>query len=143
MRAVALPDPTATAGTDAPPNGAAGGAPSPAVAATATPQQPKGEQASADASVQVALRMLERALVAHGAESEKGRAITRAIISITKAFGHDEDKAQSLLPAEVRSALLAPGGPMGGPQTPNKTGAAPGGQPPAAAAPPEDAAQAA
>jgi hypothetical protein len=103
--------------------------PSPAVAPTATPQEPKGEQATADAGVQVAIRLLERAMVAHGSGSDKGKSIQRALAAITKAFGATEDQAQEIMPAEVKTALMAPSGPPGGgPQS--MAGGAPGAAPP-------------
>lgn len=96
------------------PAAAGGGPPPPGAAAPMTPQQPKGEQASADASVQVAIRMLEHSLVAHGSHSEKGKAIMTSLTHLAKAFGKDEDKAQEIMPAEVKTALMAPSGPPGG-----------------------------
>jgi hypothetical protein len=82
-----------------------------------TPQEPKGEQASADAGVMIAIRLLERALVAHGSKSEKGQAIHGCIGKLTKAFSADEDQSLSIMPAEVKTALMAPSGePGGGPQ---------------------------
>ena len=105
--------------------------PGPAVAPTATPQEPKGEQATADAGVQVAIRLLERAMVAHGSGSAKGGAIQRAIAAITKVFKTDEDQAQEIMPAEVKTALMAPSGPPGGgPQS--MAGGEPGAAPAAA-----------
>ena len=55
-----------------------------------TPQEPKGEQAQADAAVQVSIRMLEHSLVAHGSGTPKGKAIMHALSGLTKAFGKDE-----------------------------------------------------
>jgi ATP-dependent Clp protease adapter protein ClpS len=78
-----------------------------------TPQEPKGEQASADAGVQVAIRMLEHSLVAHGATTDKGKALNRVIGILAKAFGKTEDEAQQIMPAELKSALMAPGGEPG------------------------------
>lgn len=78
-----------------------------------TPQEPKGEQASADAGVQVAIRMLEHSLVAHGATSEKGKALTKCISTLARAFGKDEDQAQAIMPAELKSALMGPPGEPG------------------------------
>lgn len=85
-----------------------------------TPQQAKGDQASADAGVQVALRLLERAMVAHGSDTPKGGAIMKCIHDLTKYFAHDEDRAQSIMPAELKSALMGGTGDAG-------TAAAPGG----------------
>lgn len=102
----------------APPGGEtpAGAEPSPGAAPTMTPQEPEGEQASADAGVAVALRMLEHSLVAHGSKSEKGKALTRAISTLVHAFGKDEDQAQQIMPAELKTALMAPAGGGGVPE---------------------------
>lgn len=87
-----------------------------------TPQEPKGEQASADAGMQVAMRMIEHTLAAylqseHGSRSDKAKACMRSLEVLTKAFGKDEDQAQSIMPAELKSALLAPAGGDAGPAT--------------------------
>lgn len=114
----------------APPGGAPSPEPGPAAASTLTPEEPKGEQASADAGVMVALRMLERSLVAHGSHSAKGKAINKAITSLVTAFGKDEDNSMAIMPAEVKTALMAPAGdPGGGPQGPGGGGSM---QPPGA-----------
>jgi hypothetical protein len=89
-----------------------------------TPQEPKGEQAQADAAVAVAIRILEHSLVAHGASSPKGKAIMHALGGLTKAFGQDEDKAREVMPAELQTALMAPGG--GGAEQEPQPGAAGG-----------------
>jgi hypothetical protein len=97
-----------------------------------TPQQPKGEQATADAGIKVAVRLLERALVAHGSDSEKGGAILKSLSALGKAFGREEDQSLDIMPSEVKTALMAPAGePSGGPQTPTES---PGATPPAAMA---------
>jgi hypothetical protein len=75
-----------------------------------TPQEPKGEQAQADSAVAVAIRLLENSLVAHGSGTPKGKAIMHSLGSLTKAFGKDEDKAHEIMPAELQTALMAPGG---------------------------------
>jgi hypothetical protein len=94
-----------------------------------TPQEPKGDQAAADAEIQVAIRMLEHALVAHGSGTPKGKAIMHALSGLAKAFGKDEEHAQEIMPAELQTALMAPGGggDSGGAPAP---GGAPGGAPP-------------
>jgi hypothetical protein len=103
-------------------NGAPGAdpsTPSPAAAPTATPQQPKGEQAAADAGIQVALRFLERAVVAHGYDSKKGSSLRRAISLITAEFGGDEDRALAIMPMELKTGLMAPSdGSPAAPSTP-------------------------
>lgn len=99
-----------------------------------TPQQPKGEQASADAGVMIAIRLLERAVVAHGSESKKGRSISRAIQTLVHEFGREEDQSLEIMPAEVKTALMAPAGePGGGQQGPGGAGMPGGGMPPGAA----------
>jgi hypothetical protein len=70
------------------------------------PQAPRGDQASADAKVQVALRILEDGLVAYRSGTSKGRAIMRALSALTREFGGDEDNAQRVMPAELKSALM-------------------------------------
>jgi hypothetical protein len=90
-----------------------GGEPAPAAADTMTPQEPKGEQASASAAVQVARRMLEHSLVAYGADSKEGKAIMKAIHAITGAFAMKEDEGNQLMPAELKTALTAPAGEPG------------------------------
>jgi hypothetical protein len=81
-----------------------------------TPEEPKGEQASADAGVMVALRMLEHSLVAHGAASKKGKALTKAIHAIASEFGQSEDQSLQIMPAELKTALMAPAGGGGVPE---------------------------
>lgn len=98
-----------------------------------TPQKPKGEQAGADVGVQVALKMLERALVAHGSGTPKGKAIFKAIHGLTTEFGQEEDKSSELMPAELKTALMAPGGSAGSAPA---AGAPPPGAVPPGAAPP-------
>jgi hypothetical protein len=98
-----------------------------------TPQEPKGEQAQADSAVAVAIRLLENALVAYGSEHVKGAAILHVLPKLTKAFGKDEDKAKEIMPAELQTALMAPGG---GGEAEAGGGAPPGGAPPGGGAPP-------
>jgi len=100
-----------------PPAGGAtgGGEPSPGAAPTMTPQEPKGEQASADAQVAVARRMLEHALVAHGSHTPKGKCINKVLGMLAKDFGQTEDQAEAIMPAELKTALMAPAGEPGPP----------------------------
>jgi hypothetical protein len=80
-----------------------------------TPQQPKGEEASAHAKIQVAIRLLEEQLVALGSTSKSGKAVMKALHTLASEFGQSEDKAQAIMPAELKSALLAPAGGEAGP----------------------------
>ncbi len=91
-----------------------------------TPQKPKGQQAGASSQVNVARKLLEQALVAFGSDSEEGAAVLKAVHALAKGFARDEEQSQSLMPAELKSALLAGGGGPGGPPP----GAPPGGPPP-------------
>jgi hypothetical protein len=90
-----------------------------------TPQEPKGEQASADAGVEVAIRMLEHSLVAHTSGTDKGKALMHAISSLRKAF--KTESGEQIMPAELKAALMQPAGEPG-------PAGAPGG---AAPAPPQ------
>jgi hypothetical protein len=64
----------------------------------------------------VALRMLEHSLVAHGSTSPKGKALSKAINSIASAFGKTEDESLQIMPAELKTALMAPAGGGGVPE---------------------------
>ena len=116
-----------------PPPMAAGGPPTPGGSPAMAPQAPRGDQASADSKVQVALRIMEDALVAYRSSTSKGRAIMRALSALVKEFGGEEDNAQRVMPAELKSALMdnspgagAPPPPPGG----GGAGALPTGTPP-------------
>lgn len=105
------------AGAGAPPGGMPGQPPEapPGAAPMLTPQQPKGAQAGGDVVVQVALKLLTQALQGHAPTTPKGAVIMKAISSLTKEFAQGEDKAQELMPAELKAALSGPGGmPSGG-----------------------------
>ena len=93
-----------------------------------TPQEPKGEQASADAGVEVAIRMLEHSLVAHTSGTDKGKALMHAISSLRKAF--KTESGGQIMPAELKAALMQPAGDAN-PGAPQGDG---GGAPPAAGA---------
>jgi hypothetical protein len=92
-----------------------------------TPQEPKGEQASAGAGVEIAIRLLEHALVAYGSTSKEGKAINECLPKLAKAFSRSEDQALSIMPAELKTALMAPAG------APGPGGSTPAEAPPAAA----------
>lgn len=76
-------------------------------------------------AVQVALKLLEQSLVPFGSGSQEGGAIMKAISALTKAFGKDEEKSKELMPAELKQALMGPGG-----APPQPAGGAPPGGPP-------------
>src|ERR1700760_3105241 len=85
------------------PGGAPGGGPPPGAAPAAgpmsTPQQPKGDQAGANVDALMAQKILEKARVAFGSQSDEGAAILKAISALAKAFGKQQDKTQELMPA--------------------------------------------
>lgn len=54
--------------------------------------------------------MLERAQVAFGLQDKKGAELSKLIAGLRKLFVADEDKSMSLMPAEVKTALMQPSG---------------------------------
>jgi hypothetical protein len=107
-----------------------------------TPQAPRGDEASADAKVQLAIRALEEAAFVYGADTAKGRHIYKVIGAIVKDHGRTEEHAQAITPAEMKSVMMAntppppSGPPPGAPGAPGEgpgnlpPGASPGGGPP-------------
>lgn len=93
-----------------------------------TPEPALGEQESGKAAVAIAIKLLERALLPFGAGSTQGRCILKAITTLTKDFGMDEERSQGLGPAEMQQMAQSAGagGGTGGPPA----GAPPGGMPP-------------
>ena len=84
--------------------------------------------------MQVALRIMEDALVAYRSSTTKGKAIMRAISALVKEFGGEEENAQRVMPAELKSALMdnapGPGAPPPHPGGGAGPGALPTGAPP-------------
>lgn len=108
----------------------AGGPPTPGGSPAMAPQAPRGDQASADAKIQVALRILEDSLMAYRSTTPRGKSIMRALSALTREFGRDEDQAQRLVPAELKSALMDNTAGAGSPPPPPGAGAGPGALPP-------------
>jgi len=92
--------------------------PPPGAAGMTTPQQPKGDQASAASKIQIVRKMLEQALVSFGSDSKEGKAVMKALTSLTAAFSKSEESAGEIVPAEHKNALLQRG-PSGAPQAPS------------------------
>lgn len=95
------------------------------------PQAPRGDQASANAKIQVAIRTLEDAFGVYRSNTPQGRALMKAMSALTKEFGGEEEIAQRPMAAELKAALMdqsAGGGPPGAP--PGGPGAGPGALPP-------------
>jgi hypothetical protein len=86
----------------------------------------------------MAMRLLEDAMLAYGASSSKGRETLRALAALVKGHGRDEDRAQAIMPAELKSALMANAAPPGAQSPPGQGpgGLMPGGPPGAGAQPP-------
>lgn len=114
---------------------AQGGEPSPGGAPVSTPQAPRGDQAAADAKMQMAFRLMEDAMVAYGAQTKRGRVVLKMLHSGAGEWARDQDRAQAIMPAEIKSALMsdtggAAGGAGAGAAPPPPAGAAPPGLPP-------------
>lgn len=102
----------------------------PAGAPMMTPQPAEGEQMSAMVQIAMAMQMLQKSLPPFGAESDEGKAIMKAVESLSRAFGEQEHSARELIPAELRLLMqtlgqqtpeqqaMAGGGPAGAPQMP-------------------------
>lgn len=81
------------------------GAGGPSGAPMTTPQPAEGEQMSAMIQISMAMKMIEKSLPAFGAESSEGKAIMDAMKKLSGAFGAQDDKAQELVPAELRMLM--------------------------------------
>lgn len=93
-----------------------------------TPQKPEGKQASADAGMRVAIRLIEQAYVAYGSTTERGKACHQMLGIAGKHFGPDQ--GSEIVPAELKAALLQPAGDaQPKPGVPGAPAAAPGGAP--------------
>ena len=109
----------------------------PGAAPMMSPQKPEGQMAGARVQVLMAQKLLEQALVAFGSGEEEGSAILKAISSLVKKFGKNEDKSDEIMPSEAKQILKGIAGPgaapaPGGPSGPPGGGAPPpgGGAPP-------------
>ena len=97
-----------------------------------SPQAPRGQQAQGRTKIQLAIRTLEDSLSMVGADSEDGKAVLKAITSLVKVAGRDEERSQAILPAEMKNALLNTGSQPGSPPAPPAPGGGalpPGGAP--------------
>lgn len=111
---------------------AAGGEPAPGGAPTLSPQQPLGDETQADAQVQVAVSILQRAYIKYPFKSSKAGTLMRVLGLVSKEWGREEDASQKILPAELKNAMLADQTPPG-PGAPPAGGGGPGGGGPGAA----------
>lgn len=114
-----------------------------------SPQAPLGDETQADAQVQVAVSILQRAYIKYPFKSSKARTLMKMLNDATKEWGREEESSQRILPAELKSAMLADqstpppaapppsagggpggGGPGAGPGALPQGGGAPGMTPP-------------
>lgn len=79
----------------------AGPTPSP----MSTPQPNDGLKQAGRVDVQIARKKLEESLPKLSSESEEGRAVLKALSTLSAAFGKTEAKDEELIPAEVLSLL--------------------------------------
>lgn len=100
-----------------------------------TPQPNEGEQQAANVDISMAMDLLEKSLMAFGSESDQGKTLLTCLTGLSKTFGAQRPKSQSLVPAELKQLMSSL--PQGGGGTPEmKAMGAPGGAPPGAGAPP-------
>lgn len=86
-----------------------------------SPQAPLGDETQADAQVQVAVSILQRAYIKYPFKSSKARALMKILSEASREWGREEDASQRILPAELKSAMLSDQ------STPPSAGAPPGG----------------
>jgi hypothetical protein len=91
-----------------------------------TPQKPAGDQEAAKVKMLLVQHEMEKALASFGSSSHEGKAILKALSTIAKAFGKNEDESAELMPAMLKQALAqesGPGAPPKGAPPPPKPGA--------------------
>lgn len=114
------PTPNAAA---APGNEAPGGGP------MATPQPKEGEAQKAMVNISMCFQLLEQSLAAFGSTTPEGKAILKALHSLTAQFGKDRPKADSLIPAELMQLIQSVPGMGGGTPASQAMGGVPAAQP--------------
>ena len=103
--------------------GAGGPVPSP----MATPQPQEGVEKGARIQIQIASEMLQRELPHFPLESDEFEAVSKALATLSKAFGKSKDEDRKMFPAEIMNMVSAVGQP---PSAGAKAmGGAPGGMP--------------
>lgn len=98
------PPPVASPG-GTPPTPGPGGAPMMA------PARKEGNLAGARADIQVIVKKLTQVLQTFSPSTDEGKAVMKAIGSLTKAFGQTEGKDKELMPAEIMQAISGLAGP--------------------------------
>lgn len=98
--------PTPPAPVEEPPKPALSGAETPPMGAPMlTPEEKKGDQASAKVNVQMAMDLMQQALVAFGAESVEGKKILDVLSSLARVFGETANTSRELIPAEIMQMI--------------------------------------
>ena len=72
-----------------------------------TPEEKQGDQANAKVNVQMAMDLMQQALVTFGSESKEGKKILEVITSLARVFGETEGKTRELIPAEIMQMIQA------------------------------------
>jgi len=85
--------------------------PGPAGGPMMAPARKEGNLAGGRADIQVVVKKLTQALQTFPPTGEEGKAIMKAIGSLTKAFGDTEGKDKELMPAEIMQAVANLAGP--------------------------------
>ncbi len=111
--------------------GEAGGNMPPAGTANVSPQENEGQKMQAGAKVQMAMTLLEQALVAFGSGSEEGQSVIKSLNSLGGKFGTDREKGRELIPSEIMNLVGdLPGRAGGSPMAPPGGGMSPAAMPP-------------
>jgi hypothetical protein len=76
-----------------------------------TPAPKEGNLAGARADIQVCIKKLTQALQTFAPTEKQGKAIMKAIGSLTTEFGDTEDNDKDLMPAEIAQAVSGLAGP--------------------------------
>ena len=119
--------------------GGAPGASGPVSAPMSTPQKNAGDTQQGMVTMSLVFDMLEKALQQFGSETMEGQEVSKALGTLTKAFGAKRQEAKELQPAELISLMQTL--PQGGGMTPEMKaiaglqGKMPPGTPPPGAAP--------
>lgn len=87
--------------------GAGGPVPSP----MATPQPQEGVEKGARIQIQIASEMLQRELPHFPLDSDEFDAVSKALSTLSKAFGKSKDEDRKMFPAEIMNMVSAVGQP--------------------------------
>src|SRR5258706_10144213 len=132
---MAAPDPKALAakppvpGAGDPGDSATGpGVGGPTPSPMATPQPMEGAEKGARIQIQIASEMLQRELPHFPLDSDEFDAVSKALATLSKAFGKSKDEDRKMFPAEIMNMVNAVG-PGATPPGARAMAGAPAGQP--------------